>query len=210
MQCLKSELARCIRRDALFKKELESLVGLLQFVTKVVRPGCCFLRRLYSMKCIGLKPNHHIYLNIPAIADITWWHLFISTWNGISMLWDTGAKKADFTVTSDASGSWGCGAFCMVPFSVVGQTSSLVYRYKGDDTNSGGCSYLWEGVVYQNCRISCGQHGSSTHSQCHFLLRWSFDALNQASSVFRVIPQFLVLCLSHRRAGKHSSRCFIM
>ena len=115
------------------------------------------------------------------------------------MLWDTGAKKADFTVTSDASGSWGCGAFCMVPFSVVGQTSSLVYRYKGDDTNSGGCSYLWEGVVYQNCRISCGQHGSSTHSQCHFLLRWSFDALNQASSVFRVMPQFLVLCLPHRR-----------
>ena len=149
MQCLKSELARCIRRDALFKKELESLVGLLQFVTKVVRPGCCFLRRLYSMKCIGLKPNHHIYLNIPAIADITWWHLFISTWNGISMLWDTGAKKVDFHSHFRCIWLLGMQSLLgkgMVPFSVVGRTSSLVYRYKEDDINSGGCSYLWEVV----------------------------------------------------------------
>ena len=41
------------------------------------------------------------------MADTIWWHLFISTWNGISVLWDVGANN---TATSDASGSWGCGA----------------------------------------------------------------------------------------------------
>jgi len=70
-----------------------------------------FLRQLYSTKSISSKLHHHIRLNVPAIADIAWWHLFISTWNGISMLWDTRAKKADFKVTSDASASWGCGTF---------------------------------------------------------------------------------------------------
>ena len=50
-------------------------------------------------------PPPHSRLNVPAIADITRWYIFISTWNGISMLWDTGAKNADFTVTSDTSGS---------------------------------------------------------------------------------------------------------
>jgi len=102
---------RCIRRDSLFKKELKSLVGLLQFATKVARTGRCFLRWLYSMTSICSKPHHHIHLNVPAIEDITCWHLFISTWNGIYMLWDTGAKMVDFTVTSDASSSWGGGAF---------------------------------------------------------------------------------------------------
>ena len=88
LQRLKAGLTNCIQRDALFKKELENLVGLLQFTTKVVRPGCCFLRCLYSMQNIGSKPNHHVHLNRPAMADIMWWHLFISTWNGISMLWN--------------------------------------------------------------------------------------------------------------------------
>jgi len=111
LERLKAELLGCIQRDTLFKKELESLVGLLQFATKVVRPGRCFLRRLYSMKDIGSKPNHHVRLNRPAMADIIWWHTFISHWNGISMLWDVGGKEADFTITTDASGSWGCGAY---------------------------------------------------------------------------------------------------
>jgi len=70
LQCLKTELSGCIQCDTLFKKELESLVGLLQFATKVVWPGRYFLRRLYSMKDIGSKPNHHVRLNWPAIVDI--------------------------------------------------------------------------------------------------------------------------------------------
>ena len=72
LQCLKSELARCIQRNTLFKIELESLVGLLQFATKVIHIGHCFLRRLYSMKSISSKPHHHIRLNVPAIAHITY------------------------------------------------------------------------------------------------------------------------------------------
>ena len=39
------------------------------------------------------------------MADIFWWHLFVSTWNGISMLWDLGKQSVDFTVTSQGHGA---------------------------------------------------------------------------------------------------------
>ena len=86
-------------------------MGLLQFATKVVFPGRPFMRRLYTAQSIGTLPNYHVRLNLPTMADILWWHLFISTWNGISMLWDLGKQSANIISTSDASGLWGCGAF---------------------------------------------------------------------------------------------------
>ena len=109
---LKKELASLILARTVSKGDLESLVGLLQFATKVIRPGRPFLRQLYSAQNIGKLPTHHIRLNLSTMADILWWHLFISTWNGISMLWDLGKQSADITLTSDAAGSWGCGAYC--------------------------------------------------------------------------------------------------
>jgi len=109
---LKKALANLVLERTVFKEDLESLVGLLQFATKVIRPGRPFLRRLYAAQQIGTLPTHHIRLNLPTMADILWWHLFISAWNGISMLWDLGKQVVDVTTTSDASGSWGCGAFC--------------------------------------------------------------------------------------------------
>ena len=108
---LRSELSRCYDRRSIPKRELQSLTGLLQFATKVIRPGRPFLRRLYAMQDIGSHPDHFIRLNIPARADILWWKLFAEDWNGISMFWDVSNQSAEIQVTSDASGSWGCGAF---------------------------------------------------------------------------------------------------
>ena len=108
---LREILTHSAKKRSLTKKELQSLVGLLQFATKVIRPGRPFLRRLYSMQQIGNSPSHHIRLNTPARADILWWHLFMDRWNGISILWDLQQHSVDLSVYSDASGSWGCGAF---------------------------------------------------------------------------------------------------
>ena len=38
---------------------------------------------LCNMQSIDSKQNHHIRFNCSAMVDILWWHLFISTWNGI-------------------------------------------------------------------------------------------------------------------------------
>ena len=108
---LKQELSRCILRKTMTKRELQSLTGLLQFASKVIRPGRQFIRQLYTMQSIGSHPGHHVRLNAAARADIVWWHLFAVHWNGISMLWDSSIQSPEFNIFSDASGSWGCGAF---------------------------------------------------------------------------------------------------
>ena len=108
---LKQELSHCTLRKTITKRELQSLTGLLQFATKVIRPGRPFIRQLYAMQSIGSHPGHHIRLNLAARADIVWWLLFATNWNGISMLWDSSVWSPGFNIFSDASGSWGCGAY---------------------------------------------------------------------------------------------------
>ena len=40
-----------------------------------------------------------------------WWHCFIEQWNGLSMMIDNKKSHPDILLMSDASGTWGCGAF---------------------------------------------------------------------------------------------------
>ena len=108
---LKETLAACICLKTMTKRDLQRLTGLLQFATKVVRPGRLFLRRLYALQDIGNHPNHFVCLNQAARADIMWWYIFVERWNGISLLWDLGMVDAHEQVYSDASGSWGCGTY---------------------------------------------------------------------------------------------------
>ena len=45
-----------------------------------------------------------------ARADMEWWYRFIANWNGTAMMFANDAHP-DITITSDASGNWGCGAY---------------------------------------------------------------------------------------------------
>ena len=53
------------------------------------------------------KPDHFARLNTQCRADIAWWSLFLHHWNGRSYM---PSEEITATSTSDASGSWGCGA----------------------------------------------------------------------------------------------------
>ena len=95
------------------KRNLESLVGQLHDASIVVRPGRTFIRRLIDL----LKASHHrsansfIRLNVEARSDIMWWCRFIEHWNGLSMMHQSRRNSPSISLTSDASGSWGCGTF---------------------------------------------------------------------------------------------------
>lgn len=52
-----------------------------------------------------------IRLNAAFRADVEWWHVFVSDWNGVSMMLKRGLSVPEVEMWSDASGSWGCGAF---------------------------------------------------------------------------------------------------
>ncbi|KAL5477312.1 hypothetical protein EMCRGX_G024096 [Ephydatia muelleri] len=93
------------------KRELLSLIGVLGHACKVVRPGKRFLRRLINLSNCTRQLNRHIRLNMECRSDLGWWYIFLPQWNGVSMMWDDRKKHPDQMVWSNASGSWGCGAY---------------------------------------------------------------------------------------------------
>ena len=125
MRLPQEKLARLLREIATWRNkksctraQLQSLVGQLQHAATVVRPGRTFLRRLYDLLKVGTRGRsrpppggQYLRLNRDARSDLTWWDQFLTRWNGISMMTATSSRPPDATVTSDASGSWGCGAY---------------------------------------------------------------------------------------------------
>ena len=86
-----------------------SVAGRLQHAATVIRPGRTFLRRLFDLSVTVL--DHHIRLNAGVRPDPAWWHEFLLQWNGMSLLAALGEISPSVVLTSDASGSWGCGAY---------------------------------------------------------------------------------------------------
>ena len=74
----------------------------------VVPPGRAFLRSISNLLKGGWRHNHHIHLNQDFRAYLHWWQLFLSYWNGVTFV---PSQRPEIVVASDASGSWGCGAY---------------------------------------------------------------------------------------------------
>ncbi len=66
---------------------------------------------MITLSTVAKKLHHRIRLNRGFRSDLQWWSLFISRWNGISMMASVTRLPPAATITSDASGGWGCGAF---------------------------------------------------------------------------------------------------
>ena len=81
-----SSLNEWINRRTCTKRQLKSLIGKLSFISKVVRPGRIFSRRLIDLSTTVQRLHHHITLNNEAKADIKWWIDFIPTWSTCSMI----------------------------------------------------------------------------------------------------------------------------
>ena len=92
-------------------KELQSLIGLLNFTCSVILPGRAFLRRLIDLTIGIQRPYHRIRLNKDVKADLKVWMRFLAGFNGraffLDDLWVTSTTLELFT---DAAGSKGYGA----------------------------------------------------------------------------------------------------
>ena len=114
LQRLRTLLREWSTRKSCQRKQLESLIGLLTHACKVVRPGRSFLRRLLDLlHATGSRPdgNSTIRLNRECRADVAWWEEFVGRWNGRSFLCPPPHNLPMAEMASDASGSWGCGAW---------------------------------------------------------------------------------------------------
>ena len=92
------------------KREILSLVGLLQHAAKVVRPGRTFVRRMCSVALRVRELDYFTRLNQGFRSDLYWWHIFLQDWNSVSLLQQAGTVRPHMTLHTDASGTWGCGA----------------------------------------------------------------------------------------------------
>ena len=113
LERLKTLLHEWGNRKSCSRKELESLVGLLNHACKVVRSGRSFLRRMLDLlHAVHHPPNSTIpiRLNKGFRSDLAWWNTFVGGWNGISFL-PPPSHLPSTAITTDASGSWGCGAW---------------------------------------------------------------------------------------------------
>ena len=92
------------------KRQILSLVGTLQHATKVVRPGRAFVSRMYSTAAKLRQMHFTTRLNKSFRSDLLWWHTFIQSWNGFSILRHPAVSHPDVYAQTDASGVWGCAA----------------------------------------------------------------------------------------------------
>ena len=67
------------------------------------------MRRAISLLSTAQQQHHHIRLNTGFRSDMAWWSYFAKNWNGSSLVIPQNATE--HTITSDASGAWGCGAW---------------------------------------------------------------------------------------------------
>ncbi len=109
---MRADLTSWRGRKACKKQELLSLIGVLSHACKVVRAGRSFLRRLIDLSMTVKHLDHFVRLSREARSDIEWWYQFSEKWNGVALMRGNRQSQAGATVTSDASGGWGCGAFC--------------------------------------------------------------------------------------------------
>ena len=69
-------------------RELQVILGLLNFTCQVIIPGRAFLRRLYALTAKVAKPYHSIHLTRESKSDLLLWKQFLSSHNGITLYRD--------------------------------------------------------------------------------------------------------------------------
>ena len=112
LRALLELLSEWRKNKACTKRDLLSLIGSLSHACKAVKPGRTFLRRLIDLSTVAKHNDHFLRLNKSARSDIEWWFQFAQRWNGTAMLSSVVRSDPQITLTSDASGGWGCGAYC--------------------------------------------------------------------------------------------------
>ena len=94
------------------RKEVQSIIGTLQFAAKCVRPGRIFisrmLRHLRSMTCFA--HNEQVPLPSSFLRDVQWWTTFMARYNGVSIIPLSDWSVPDSVVSTDSCLS-GCGGF---------------------------------------------------------------------------------------------------
>ncbi len=92
------------------KRDVLSILGLLQHAALVVRPGRTFMRRMFNTVMRVRDMDHFVHLNKDFRSNLHWWQCFLESWNGASFFALVDCQIPSVSIQMDASGNWGCGA----------------------------------------------------------------------------------------------------
>ena len=93
-------------------RDLQSLIGTLQFACRVISPGRPFMQRIINLTRGIRRPGHIISLSPEFRKDILMWQLFLDNWNGVSLFLPPFTEPSpQIHLFTDAAGSIGYGAF---------------------------------------------------------------------------------------------------
>ena len=187
---LRATLVQWSSRKSCRRRQLESLIGTLQHAGRVVKPGRTFLRRMMDLLRTPsvTKSHHHIRLNRGFRADLQWWSTFAEHWNGVSTF--PCIVQPLFTVTSDASGSWGCWAWSGLSwFQLQWPTDARGYHISFKELFAGLQSCAVWGKRWRGSRVQwhCDNQ-AAVHAVQQVLPRPGYDA----SDPLLILPGGLV------------------
>ena len=107
----KTEIRSLLERKKCSLRELQSLLGLLQFACRVIVPGRTFLQNLYGLTMGCSKPYHKIRLSKNTKKDLLIWLKFLEHFNGVSLYKEQlFLDPSVIQIFTDASKSLGAGA----------------------------------------------------------------------------------------------------
>ena len=122
------ELQRWYKRDSATKREMLSLVGKLIFISRVVKAGRTFVRRMLDQAKEIAHLHYKVKLSHAFKQDVVWWLHYLPTWNGKSMFYDeVWTSSVDLHLYTDASdlavSGYFQGSWFVIPF--TGRLSDL-------------------------------------------------------------------------------------
>ena len=92
--------------------QLQSLLGYLVHACHVLPLGKAFLNNLFPLSNT-MQPGQTRRLNCAARCDLAWWSIMCSHWSSISVHQFLLLQESNHHLFTDASGSWGCGAWSL-------------------------------------------------------------------------------------------------
>ena len=101
---ISSVLSSFAHKKTCVKRELLSLLGHMNFASRVIRPGRSFVSHLIALSTSVKELFHHVTLTAAVRSDLNMWSLFLRQWNGASFFLDDDITlAADLQLYTDAT-----------------------------------------------------------------------------------------------------------
>ena len=98
---IKQKLNSWLLKTMANRREMESLIGKLQFIAKCIRAGRIFLSRLIQW-IRGMNRKTLYIIPLEARKDVAWWARFSQEFNGVALLWLIKEPTPDTVIQTDA------------------------------------------------------------------------------------------------------------